>query len=161
MAPSRSRTGGGGSTPCLGKKRPRNHPCTPPRDAESDRSRLRRQPSHALKADQARTRTAGAGTQRVAVSTMHDTAQKRLQQRPEAAVFGMGSKGERFGLGAANRLRNPARSGICARAGNRNIRRFRRAVLTEPAFWSHSSSPLSALALFLGSQRAASFGRNG
>ncbi len=32
-------------------------------------------------------------------STIHDMAQKRLQQRLEAALFGMGSKGERFGAG--------------------------------------------------------------
>jgi len=38
----------------------------------------------------------------VAFSTIHDTAQKRLQQGPEAAFFGMGSKGERFGVGVGS-----------------------------------------------------------
>jgi hypothetical protein len=35
----------------------------------------------------------------VAFSTIHHTAQKAAQQRPEAAFFGRASKGERFGLG--------------------------------------------------------------
>jgi hypothetical protein len=77
-------------------------------------------------------------------STIHDTAQKRLQQRPEAAFSGMSSMGERFGVGWQPTGCETQHDLVARARGNRNIRRFRRAVLTEPAFWSHSSSPLSA-----------------
>ena len=91
-------------------------------------------------------------------STIHDTAQKRLQQKPEAAFFGMGSKGERFGVGwqptgcetqhdLVSRARGKQKYTALPPSGTH------RARILEPLILA-----VIRVALFLGSQRAASFG---
>jgi hypothetical protein len=92
---------------------------------------------------------------------MHDTAQTRLQQRHEAAFFGMGSKGERFGLGGSQPVAKLSTIWYLRARGKQKYTALlpsgtHRARILEPLILA-----VIRLALFHGSQRAASFGRNG
>jgi hypothetical protein len=74
---------------------------------------------------------------------------KRLSKGPKWRPSKWAARASALVWGGSQPVAKPSTIWYRARAGteiygaSRNIRRFRRAVLTEPALWSHSSSPLS------------------